>query len=100
MNEVKILGMSGYDDDGYYWDYRIDFEYKNHKFKYINTGSISGYYPCYEAIMILNGDEEFLEGPRDVSFFDSPTVDGKELKEYAEQCIALNGEYVIQDDNV
>jgi len=100
MDEIKILGgTSGY-DDGCYWDYRINFEYKNHKFKYINTGSISGCSPCYIAIMMLKGDEEFLEGPRDCSFFRNPTADAEELKEYAERCIALNGEYVIEDDNV
>lgn len=94
MNEVEILGMSGY-DDGYYWDYRIDFEYKDNKFKYINTGSWSGYYPYYEAIMILNGDEEFLEGYRDVCKFDEPDVNPDKLKKFAELCIVNNGEYVI-----
>lgn len=97
MNEIEILGMSGY-DDGYYWDYRIDFEYKGNKFKYINTGSGSGYYPHYEAIMILNGDEEFLEGYRNVCSFDEPDVNPDELKKFAELCIVNNGEYVIEED--
>ncbi len=97
MNEVKILGMSGY-DEGYYWDYRVDFEYKGNKFKYINTGSWSGYTLVYEGIMLLKGDEEFLEGYRDVCKIDEPEVEPNVLKKYAELCIANNGEYVLQNE--
>ena len=94
---MTILGTSGY-DDGYYWDYRIDFEYKGHKFKYINIGSGSGYYAAYKAIMVLNGDEEFLEGIRDDQFDDNPCYDEETLKEYAELCIASGGEFVFVDE--
>lgn len=97
MNEVKILGKSGY-DDGYYWDYRIDFEYKGNKFKYIDVGSGSGYFLTYRAIMMLKGDEEFLEGYRDIDDFDEPDVDPDTLKEYAEICMANDGEFVFEDD--
>lgn len=98
MNEVKILGKSGY-DDGYYWDYRIDFEYKDRKFKFIDTGSYSGYIPYYRGIMILKGDEEFLEGSRDCDSYDEPTIDLHILKEYAELCISNNGEYEEEEDD-
>lgn len=98
MNEVKILGKSGY-DDGYYWDYRIDFEYKGNKFKYLNAGSCSGYFLAYEGIMLLKGDEEFLEGHRDAFYKDDePKVKLDVLKKYAELCIANHGEYVLEDE--
>lgn len=98
MNKVKILGKTGY-DDGYYWDYRIDFEYKDHKFKYLETGSYSGYIPFYRGIMILKGDEEFLEGSRYIDGYDEPDVRPTILKEYAELCIANGGEYEEEEED-
>ena len=97
MNEVKILGESGY-DDGYYWDYRVDFEYKDRKFKYLDVGSGSGYFLAYRAIMMLEDDEEFLEGYRNPGYYAEPEVDPDALKEYAEICMANNGEFVFEDE--
>ena len=105
MNEVKILGKTGYDDE-YYWDYRIDFEYKGNKFKYINTGSGSGYYLAYQGIKLLKGDEEFLRGhvpyidETDGYDYDEPNVELDILKEYAELCLANHGEYVLEDESL
>lgn len=47
--ECAIEHYEGY-NDGFYWDYRVWFEYKGEKFTYIDMGSLSGWIPCYESI--------------------------------------------------
>ena len=55
---ITVLDVEGY-DDGYYWDMRAIYKYKDHIFEYVDAGSGSGYIPPYEGIALLaNPDEE------------------------------------------
>ena len=61
MNEIRIFETSGY-DDGYYWDQRVYFEYKEKCFAYMNMGSGSGYIPNIEGISFTESpDERYLK---------------------------------------
>lgn len=62
MADVRILNAKGY-HDGYYWDYRVWFEYEGEKYTYIDVGSLSGWIPCF--ISIAKGVLDLPEGPRD-----------------------------------
>lgn len=56
---VTILSIEGY-DDGYYWDERVTYKYKDHIFEYVVTGSGSGYISPYEGIAMLASPGEEL----------------------------------------
>jgi hypothetical protein len=56
---ITVLNIAGY-DDGYYWDTRITYKYKDHIFEYIDCGSGSGYIPPYEGISMLASPDEEL----------------------------------------
>lgn len=46
---VIINKATGY-NDGYYWDYNIEFLYKGFEYHLCEYGSFSGYYPCHSFI--------------------------------------------------
>lgn len=56
---ITVLNIVGY-DDGYYWDARITYKYKDHIFEYVDCGSSSGYIPPYEGIAMLASPDEEL----------------------------------------
>lgn len=78
MADVKILNAEGY-HDGYYWDYRVWFEYEGEKYTYIDVGSLSGYVSCF--ISIAKGVLELPEGPRDEVFIQGLDIESDNFYE-------------------
>lgn len=56
MSEYKLISKEGY-SDGYYWDTRYCFELDGKRYILIDTGSLSGYYPCYGEIIEVKSNE-------------------------------------------
>ena len=91
MDDFRVIATEGY-NDGYYWDYRIWFEYGNNSYTYIDYGSCSGYIPCHEAI--TKNVMDLLEGDRDPRFSANVSIDKEKLINYAERLNA-SGEYEL-----
>lgn len=47
--QVIVNKATGY-NDGYYWDYNIDFQYKGFEYHLCEYGSLSGFHPCHSFI--------------------------------------------------
>ena len=56
---IEVINIEGY-DDGYYWDVRVIYKYKDHVFEYVDVGSGSGYINPAEGITMLAGPDEEL----------------------------------------
>lgn len=100
MADVKILNAKGY-HDGYYWDYRVWFEYAGEKYTYIDVGSYSGYVSCF--ISIAKGVLELPEGPRDEECIHDLNAESDEFYEVLigaalELKNSGEDEYVLLDD--
>ena len=98
MDEIKVFEASGY-DDGYYWDQRVYFEYKNRYFAYMRMGSESGYIPNITGICYAEKhDERFLTDWNEANQFsislflaeevNTEDLDMNEIKQWADRLLS------------
>lgn len=104
---VTIYFILGY-DDGYYWDYRVGFTYKNKKFIYVDFGSDSGYIPCGTGIAYQTDpdwEENVLIGINNRGAFTNNIDELKDsmsldiLSKYAEKLIKSSEDELDFDEN-
>ena len=98
LNGVGIIHKEGC-HDGYYFDQRVVFTYKNRLFIHIDFGSYSGYHPNYGGIAFLS-DEKLHEGllknweGNTVDENDPVCFDEKDLAKYADALVASGLDYL------
>lgn len=94
---IKIKKIEGY-NDGYYWDYRVWFEYEGRDYTYIDVGSGSGYISCYEAIRY--GSLDLPEGYRDdIYMLFRPNV-SEDVLRHAVEMLLSSGEDEIELNDI
>ena len=106
MDKIKVFEASGY-DDGYYWDQRVYFEYKNRYFAYMCMGSSSGYIPSITGICYAEKpDERFLKDWNEANQFsisrflakevNDEDLDMDEIKQWADRLLSSGKDSIEQ----
>lgn len=85
---VKIIKTEGY-DDGYYWDFRVWFEYNGESYTYIDVGSASGYIPTH--VEITRGLPDLLKDWH-MNYFFRPAFNEYDLVDAVKQLEASGGD--------
>ena len=94
---INIIEVTGY-DDGFYWDYRVYFEYDGNPYTYLCWGSGSGVTANYMGIR--KGGERLPEGERWTSYVDEPKVDEERLLKAVKLLLESGGdEFEIEEDD-
>lgn len=89
---ITVLNIAGY-DDGYYWDVRITYKYKDHIFEYLYSGSGSGYIPPYEGIAMLTSPDEELAKDWNEEFV---LEDTEVLRRFDVETLILAAEFLLK----